>query len=236
MGTGSAHSWVAAALIVLNSDPTALPEITTSLRSHQVLPGSNDERRLLIEQLLKYVDDSREDRVSYLDSPLLTAMYKEEVGFDVAVKKHIALRVSRLLDDGIRMFGVELDTTVILFRGDDREITNVSTALMELPKAVVSTTLSSDVGDKYCERHVNPQFPCIIYEFHVAAGTQVLHITAKHPFLDGYLIADRFVAHVWEQEVLLPKGLIYELRSTEAERKTTKSGRSVIVYTVDVHQ
>ena len=57
-------------------------------------------------------------------------------------------------------------------------------ALIELSKAVASTTLSTDVGDLYCEQQTNPQFPCIIYEFHVAAGTHVLHVTAKHKKAD----------------------------------------------------
>lgn len=239
LGYESAHNWMAALFLFLNS--TAVPEITTELQPYMRVPTSNDERRVLIEELLKYAGDIHEDARVYLDLKLLKAIYEQRgVDFDVALKKRLASNLGRLLDDGIRMFGVSLDASTILFRADDRpeiyKITDISTALHELSKAVVSTSTRPDIDDQFCNsvEAASTPSPCVVYEFHVAVGTPVLPITAYHPFLEASLIPERFMTHSQEQEVLLPKGLTYELRSAEAKPGKTSTGRSTMVYSVNV--
>lgn len=239
LGYEAAHHWMAALFLFLNS--TALPEITTELQTYVRVPTSDDERRSLVETLLKY-NGSWEGHgpqpSEYLDQKLLRAIYEHRVvDFDVALKKRLASNLDHLLDEAFCMFGVSLDVPTILFRADNgrkNQATDVPLALQELSATVVSTSVLRNIDEQFCGIADGATSPCIVYEFHVAAGTRVLPVTVDHPFLGAPLIQHKFLAYTKEREVLLPKGLTYELRSTEAKPGKTRLGRSTAVYSVDV--
>ena len=239
MGYEQTHHWMAALFLFLNS--TDMPEVTTELQPYMHVPENDEERRALIEDLLKY-DGSFTDgpKITYLDNKLLNAMYEGRVvGFDIALRKRLALNLDHLLDNGVRMFGVTLDAPITLFRADDRpglyEITDISTALRELSATVVSTSTRHDIDTLFCKTYSTAGAPpCIVYKFHIASGTNVLPVTVDHPLLEAPLIDRKFLPYSMEEEVLLPKQLTYELQSTAPKTGKTRQGRSTIIYSVNV--
>lgn len=231
LGYDQAHAWMAALFLFLNS--TDIPEVTSALQPYMNVPTNDDERRALVQELIKYMDDQTP---LYLDKRLLKEIYEHRVvNFDIVLKRRIASHLDHLLDDAFGMFGVILDAPMVLFRADDRKnsdtIADISTTLQELSETVVSTSIRRDIGELFCGSFGNDS-PCVVYKFHIAAGTRVLPITADHPFLKGSLVDPIFMPFEFENEVLLPKGLTYQLQPTAPKNGKTLLGRSEIMYSV----
>ena len=231
LGYDQAHAWMAALFLFLNS--TDIPEVTSALQPYMNVPTNDDERRALVQELIKYMDD---ETPVYLDKRLMREIYEHRVvNFDIVLKKRIASHLDHLLDDAFGMFGVTLDAPMVLFRADDRKtsdtIADISMTLQELSATVLSTSTKRDIDELFCGPIENGS-RCVVYKFHIATGTRVLPITADHPFLKGSLVDPMFMPFEVEKEILLPKGLTYQLQPTAPENGKTILGRSTIMYSV----
>ena len=239
MGYDLAHMWVAALFLFLNSNTDDLSELTSVLETYMTVPQNNIERRALVEDLIKY---RLEFTPNYVSQRLLNAIVNR--GFpelDIPLKKRLTENVDRLLDDAFGMFGVTLDAPMTLFRADDRsdtlnKIVDIDATLKEISNTVVSTSINKSIRDRFCHRTTTSDSRCVVYKFRVAAGTRVLPITVDHPFLKGPLIDKMFTPHSVEKEILLPKGLTYQLdSSTEPVYETLRFGRLTVTYSVLVN-